>query len=109
MSLVPGFENPAIDNLVQSSLENEDKYLRLEWIPYEEITNIKPTHIDNVHYAIYKRTLDKGDVEETMIMLSLLGNDEICTPIFVSEFARIYSLLTRKYNIDGNQFRRYST
>jgi len=75
---MPGVKNPAIDNLVQSSLESENKYLRLEWIPYEKITNIKPTHIDNVHYAIYKRTLD-GDIEETMIMLSLLGNDEICT------------------------------
>ena len=53
MSLVPGtVNNPEIDNLVQSSLESENKYLRLEWIPYEEITNIKPTHIDNVHYAI---------------------------------------------------------
>src|SRR6185312_2067717 len=44
---------------------------------------------------------------ETMIMLSLLGNDEICTPTLVSEFARIYSLPTHKYNNDVSQFRRY--
>ena len=41
----------AIDNLVQSSLESEDEDLRLEWIPCNEITNIEPTQIDNVHYA----------------------------------------------------------
>src|SRR6185436_19559417 len=85
---------------------------RLEWIPYEEITNIKPTHIDNVHYTIYKRTDDDDDDDdddETTVMLSLLGNDEICTPTLVSEFARIYSLPTHKYNNDVSQFRRYTT
>src|SRR6185312_3105768 len=92
-----------IDDLIQSSLESKDEYLRLEWIPCSEITNIEPTQIDNVNYAIHKRTLDEGGVEETMIMLSLLGNDEICTPTLVSEFARIYSLPTHKYN----KFRRY--
>src|SRR6185312_11411690 len=49
-----------------------------------------------------------GGVKETMIMLSLLGNDEICTPTLVSEFARIYSLPTRKYNNDVSHFRRYA-
>src|SRR6185312_460699 len=34
---------------------------------------------------------------------------EECTPTFVSEFARLYSLPTHKYNNDVNQFRRYST
>ena len=47
--------NPAIDNLVQSSLESKNEDLRLEWIPYEEIIDIKPTQIDNVYYAIRKQ------------------------------------------------------
>src|SRR6185312_735487 len=85
MSLVPEVNNPAIDNLVQSSLESEDKYLRLEWIPYEEITNIKPTQISIVHYA--HRYNNK-------IMLVFLGNNKECTQTLVSEFARIYSLPT---------------
>ena len=44
--------NPVINNLVQSSLESENKYLRLKWIPYKEIANITPTHIDNVYHAV---------------------------------------------------------
>ena len=97
MSLVQRVNNPAIDNLVQSSLGSEYG-LRLEWIPYEEITCIKPTQVDNIHYARHYN--DK-------IMLLCLGNNEECTPTLVSEFARIYSLPTHKYN-DANQFRRYS-
>jgi len=96
MSLVPGVNNPAIDNLVQSSLESEDKYSRIEWIPYEEITNIESTQIDNVHYTNNKRTL-----------LICLGNSGECTQTLVSEFARIYSLPTHKYNSVDSQFRRY--
>ena len=99
MSLVPGVNNPAIDNLVQSSLESEDRYLRLEWTPYEEITDIKLTHIDNVYCA------SRNDY---MITLLCLGNNRECTQTFVSEFARIYSLPTHKYNNDANQYRRYS-
>ena len=99
MSLVPAVNNPAIDNLVQSSLESEDKYLRLEWIPCSEFINIKPTQIDNVYYA------SRNGVKR---MLLCLGNDEICTPTLVSEFARIYSLPTHKYNNDVSQYRRYS-
>ena len=94
MSLVP-----AIDNLVQSSLESKDKYLRLEWIPCSEFINIEPTQIDNVYYA------SRNGVKT---MLLCLGNDEICTPTLLSEFARIYSLPTHKYNNDVNQFRRHS-
>jgi len=100
MSLVPGVNNPAIDNLVQSSLESEDKYLRLEWIPCSEFINIKPTQIDNVYYA---------GRDGVKIMLLCLGNSEECTPTLVSEFARIYSLPTHKYNNDVSHFRRYST
>src|SRR6185295_9537389 len=36
-----------------------------------------------------------------------LGIGEECTPIFVSEFARIYSLPTHEYNSDVTHFRRY--
>ena len=85
-------------------MESGNKDSRLEWIPCSQITDIKPTLIDNVHYAIYK---DEGGVKETTIMLSLLENDEICTPTLVSEFARIYSLPTHKYNHDASQVRRY--
>src|SRR6185369_4919310 len=102
MSLATGtVNNPAIDNLVQSSLESENKDLRLEWIPHEEITDVKSSQIDNVHYAIMRK-------DKTMIMLLLLGSDETCTPTLVNEFARIYSLPTHKYKNDVNQFRRYS-
>jgi len=48
--------NSAIDSLIQSSLESENEYLRLKWIPYEEITNIKSR------------------------MLLSLGSSEECTP-----------------------------
>ena len=100
MSLASGFNNPAIDNLVQSSLESENKYLRLKWIPYSEITNIKPTQIDNVYCAVRNG--------HAVITLLLLGSDETCTPTLVSEFARIYSLPTHKYKNDVSQYRRYS-
>src|SRR6185312_1500965 len=103
MSLVKDMHNPALDNLVQASLESENKYFRLEWISCSQITHVEPTQIDNVYYAIHK----DDDIESKITLLSLVIGEE-CTPIFVSEFARIYSLLTRKYNRDGNQFRRYS-
>ena len=97
--------NPAIANLVESSLESEKKYLRLEWIPYEEITNIKPTPTDDaIYYASRKQP--NCEVKETMLLL--LGSNEECTPTLVSEFARIYSLPTHKHNNDI-KFRRYST
>src|SRR4051794_36840409 len=103
MSLASGVvNNSAIDNLVQSSFRSETKYLRLEWIPCAVITDIEPTQIDNIYHAIYK---DEGGVEETTIMLLLLGNGEICTPSFVSAFARIYALPTHKYNNVDNNFR----
>src|SRR6185312_10318641 len=40
-------------------------------------------------------------------MLLWLGHDEMCTPTFVSEFARIYSLPTQKYKDNFGQFKRY--
>ena len=105
MSLVPGFKNLALDDLIQSSLESEDEDLRLKWIPYEEIRDIKPTQVDNVHYAFRKESSASGSIYETMI---LLGSSEECTPTLMSEFARIYSLPTHKYNNDVSQYRRYS-
>src|SRR5437016_8269927 len=96
--LVSGIgNNLAIDNLVQLSLENENKYLRLEWIS----CNIEPIKSGNVYYA-------NCGAEELTVMLSLLGNGEECTPTLVSEFARIHSLPTHKYNNDISQFKRYS-
>src|SRR6185437_4910325 len=107
MSLVPGVNNPAIDNLVQSSLESEDKRLRLEWIACSEFINIEPTQIDNVHYAIHKR-MSYGEVVESTMMLLCLGSDETCTQTLVSDFARIYSLPTHKYNNDVSRFGRFN-
>src|SRR6185295_10067263 len=92
MSLTSGtVNNPAIDSLVQSSLESENEYLRLKWIPYDEITDIKSTQIDNVYYSGYW-------------MLLCLGNEKECTPALVSEFAKVYSLPTHEYKNDANQF-----
>src|SRR6185503_867297 len=100
MSLVLETCTP-IDNLIQSSQESKERYLRLYWIDCSEITNIKPTQIDNVYYAIRN-----GKTYETTIMLRCLGNSEECT---VNEFARIYSLPTHKHKNNDNNFRRYST
>ena len=41
-------------------------------------------------------------------MLLLVGSIEICTPTFVREFARKYSLPTHEYNSIDSHFRRYS-
>src|SRR6185369_7574248 len=97
MSLASGTaNNSAIDNLVQSSLESENEDMRLKWIPYEGITDIKPTPTDAIYYASRKQP--DGEVKETMLLL--LGSSEECTPTLVSEFARIYSLPTHKHNND---------
>ena len=98
MSLVLGTRT-SIDSLSQFSLEIENKGLRLEWISCEEITDIEPTQIDNVYYAIRN---------EKVIMLLFLGSNEKCTPTLVSEFAKIYSLPTHKYKNNDNNFRRHS-
>src|SRR6185312_3843143 len=103
MSSAPGvvkdIHNPAIENLLQSFVESQS----VVWIPCSEITDIKSTPIDAVHSAIRKKTFDK-----TLITLVSLGNSEECTPTLLSEFARIYSLPTRKYNNDVSHFRRYA-
>ena len=72
-------------------------------IPCSDITDIKPTQIDNVYYANYKH---ESKVEEAMLLL--LGKECTLTPAVLSEFAKIYSLPTHKYNNDVSQYRRYS-
>ena len=99
MSLASGVNNPAIDNLVESSLECKNERLRLKWIPCSDITDIEPTPTNAIYYASRRH---KGT------MLLLLGSSEECTPTLVSEFARIYSLPTNKYNNVDNNFKRYS-
>src|SRR6185369_4969031 len=100
------FQKSVLENLFKpmslASGVNNLVSLRLKWIPYENITNVEPTQSDNVYYAICK------DDYKTMMLL-LLGSDETCTPTLVSEFARIYSLPTHKYQNNVSQFRRYST
>ena len=102
MSLASEVNNPAIDNLVESSLESKKELLRLKWISCSDITDIEPTPTNAIYYASRKHEL-KGT------MHLLLGSSEECTPALVSEFARIYSLPTHKYNNDASQYRRYST
>ena len=99
MSLASEVNNPAIDNLIKSSLESKNENLRLKWIPCSDITDIEPTPTNAIYYASRKHT-------ETMLLL--LGSSEQCTPALVSEFARIYSLPTHKYNNVDNNFKRYS-
>src|SRR6185503_17197710 len=83
-------------------------YHKLEWIPCSEITDIKSTPTDAIYFASRRHELPHG-IEETMIIFVLLGSDEICTPTFVREFSRIYSLPTHKYDNNVSQYRRYTT
>src|SRR6185369_2724654 len=81
-----------------------------KWIPCSKITDIEPTQINNVYCTTHNDVDDYyyyygGD---NKIILLLLGSSEECTPTLVSEFARIYSLPTHKYNAVDNNFRRYS-
>ena len=102
MSLTSGVDNnPAIDGLVQASLESDNK--NLKWIPCSQITDIA-TQINNgnVYCAIYNDDDDDDDDDDEIILL-LLGSGEECTPTLVSEFARIY-FPTHKYNIVDNNF-----
>ena len=92
-----------IDKFFESFLESENEFPRLEWLPCEEITNIRPTPTDAIYYASRKARL--GEARETMI--ALLGSNEECTPTLVSEFARIYSLPTHENIGVDNRFRRY--
>src|SRR5205823_9860459 len=97
MSLASEVNNLAIDNLVESSLESKNEDLRLKWISCSDITNMEPTPTNASR---------KHELKGTMHLL--LGSSEECTPAFVSEFARIHSLPTHKYNNVDNNFKRYS-
>ena len=97
MSLASEVDN--LNNLVESSLESKNEDLRLKWISCSDITDIEPTPTNGIYYASRRH-------KETMHLL--LGSSEECTPALVSEFARIYSLPTHKYNNVDNNFKRYS-
>src|SRR5207253_1644661 len=72
-----------------------------------QINDIESSQTENLYYAIQKRTYN-GRVNDVKIALLLVGSSEECTTTFVSEFARIYSLPTHKYNNNSDNFRRYS-
>src|SRR6185369_15292219 len=91
-----------IDDLMQSSPESNRQ---LEWIPSYQITKIESTPTNAIYYAGRKQFY----YDEMPITLVFLGSSEDCTPTLVSEFARIYSLPTYKYNNDVGQFKRYFT
>jgi hypothetical protein len=93
----------AINDLVRDSLDNEQT---LKWIPdsefsKESIQHHFPDRNFSYRYAVHERW--------GKAVLLLLGNDNECTPAFVDEFARQYSLPTHKYNNPPNlmEFRRY--
>ena len=77
--------------------------IKAQQIHYSEITDIKSSQIDNIRYAIYKQSC----CNEVDVMLLSVGSIEECTPTYMSEFARIYSLPTHMYKNDDYQFRRY--
>ena len=88
------------DGLVQSSIS----YRKLKWwVTNSQIIDVNSSPIDFIRYAVQK---DNDIVRE--IMLLLLGSSETCTPTYVSEFARKYSLPTHEYKNNDNNFRRYS-
>jgi hypothetical protein len=95
-------DSQAIDDLIQHT--KDDKHKRLEWIPNSKFSNIQSIQTlagQKFSYAKY---------EELSVILLLLENNK-CTPTFVKEFARIYSLPTHKYiNLPNSmEFRRYKT
>src|SRR6185312_4066480 len=90
----------AIDGLIQPSI------LSFQWIDCSVFRDIELSEAaaGKIIYCI-------GRWHHKMILL-LLGNDETCTPEFISEFARKYSLPPHRYrddvSLDNNQFRRYT-
>src|SRR6185369_9183166 len=62
--LVKNIQHQAMDDLIQSSIGN-----KLEWISYEEISNIEQTQINNVYHASCRI----GDRASPITLLLLLG------------------------------------
>ena len=86
--------------MVQSSISYRK---RKWWVPNSQVIDVNSSPIDFTRYAVRKETLD-----ERRMMSLLLGSSETCTPTYVSEFARKYSLPTHEYKNNDNNFRRYS-
>src|SRR5207253_11153700 len=99
-SLVEEIHSPAIDNLIAAS------NYELNWVPQSEITYMKSSPMNAIHYAVRKHYRYVRFYKPRIILL-FLGSCKECTPTLVSKFARIYSLPTHKYNNDDNNFRRY--
>src|SRR5438128_1160933 len=111
---------PAINQLIESSKTLDDdesvqERNRLEWIPYSEFTDIESIGHSNdnqpAYYATHVQVNDDYTPSYKLVEMLLLGTRDECTREFVHEFARTYSLPTRKYDnpLNINQFRRYST
>src|SRR6185312_10186893 len=94
-----------INSLILVPNPEEDDYglKHPEWVHYSEFINIE------LNQYMTGQTIYNAKRSDEEKILLLLGNDETCTPEFISEFARKYSLPTWKYLKDDppNQFRRY--
>ena len=110
----------AISQLIESSktLDNGELVEHLKWIPYSEFTNIESiehsTSNQPTYYATYERAKEQHDYLGRLLSSSsykvemlLLGTVDECTQEFITEFTRIYSLPTHKYDNPPNivQFR----
>src|SRR5438128_8641979 len=91
---------PAIDQFIESSskiLDNGRKVYHLKWIPFSEFTDVDSiehsANNQHTHYATYERAKSSKYIE----MLPL-GTRDKCTQEFITEFARIHSLPTHKYD-----------
>src|SRR6185312_8698488 len=90
----------AIDDLIRSSFYDDYENHRLHWIDSELINIVIESSFDQtIHYA-------QTWYGEKMLLL--LGSNEDCTPAFMNEFARKYSLPTCVDVNPPHQFRRYS-
>ena len=110
-----------ITELIESSKtfdngESVKKDYHLRWISYSELTDIKSiehsTGNQPTYYATYEQAKKRNyhDTRYKLVEMLLLGTRDGCTYEFITEFARIHSLPTHKYNKPPNinQFRRYS-
>jgi len=97
------FSCPAIDQLIESSqiLDNGEAYSHFRWISSWEFTDM------DLIEASTDRTVYYAKLDGMTMMLLLLGNLDKCTPEFVRELARTYSLPTHVYGNSSSNFRRY--